>query len=93
FSARALAPEALAEAMRADGRAWLAVGDGTVEFTEVFEHGGARTAEPDSELNQVTAVEHCRLACALRPEPPERIQPEYLRLPDAEISLRTTRPQ
>jgi tRNA threonylcarbamoyladenosine biosynthesis protein TsaB len=91
FSARALAPDALAEAMRADGRAWLAVGDGTVEFREVLEHAGARIPEPDSELNRVSAVEHCRLATALRPEPPEHIQPEYLRLPDAEISLRTHR--
>jgi tRNA threonylcarbamoyladenosine biosynthesis protein TsaB len=91
FSARALAPDALAEAMRGDGRAWLAVGDGTVEFREVLEHAGARIPEPDSELNRVSAVEHCRLATALRPEPPEHIQPEYLRLPDAEISLRTPR--
>jgi tRNA threonylcarbamoyladenosine biosynthesis protein TsaB len=93
LSARALAPDALAQAMRADGRAWLAVGDGAVEFREVLEHAGARIPGPDSELHRVSAVEHCRLATALRPEPPERIQPEYLRLPDAEISLRTARQQ
>ncbi len=93
FRPRALAPEALAEAMREDGRAWLVVGDGAVEFRAALEHAGARIPEPDSELNRVSAVEHCRLACALRPEPPEGIQPEYLRLPDAEISLRTARQQ
>jgi tRNA threonylcarbamoyladenosine biosynthesis protein TsaB len=93
FSARALAPDALAQAMRAGGGAWLAVGDGAVEFREVLEHAGARIPGPDSELHRVSAVEHCRLATALRPEPPERIQPEYLRLPDAEISLRTAREQ
>jgi tRNA threonylcarbamoyladenosine biosynthesis protein TsaB len=91
FSARALAPDALAQAIRAGGGAWLAVGDGAVEFREVLEHAGARIPGPDSELHRVSAVEHCRLATALRPEPPERIQPEYLRLPDAEISLRTAR--
>jgi tRNA threonylcarbamoyladenosine biosynthesis protein TsaB len=93
FSPRALAPDALAEAMRADGRTWVAVGDGAVEFRAALEHAGARIPEPDSELNRVSAVEHCRLAVGLRPEPPEAIQPEYLRLPDAEISLRTARQQ
>jgi tRNA threonylcarbamoyladenosine biosynthesis protein TsaB len=93
LSPRALAPEALAAAIRADGRAWLAVGDGAVEFREALEHAGARIPEPDSGLNRVSAVEHCRLAFGLRPESPESIQPEYLRLPDAEISLRTARQQ
>jgi tRNA threonylcarbamoyladenosine biosynthesis protein TsaB len=88
---RALAPDALAEAMRSDGRPWLAVGDGAVEFRVALEHVGARIPEPDSELNRVSAIGHCRLALGLRPEPPEGIQPEYLRLPDAEITLRTAR--
>jgi tRNA threonylcarbamoyladenosine biosynthesis protein TsaB len=88
---RALAPDALAEAMRSDGRAWLAVGDGAVEFRVALEHVGARIPEQDSELNRVSAIGHCRLALGLRPEPPEGIQPEYLRLPDAEITLRTAR--
>ena len=88
---RALAPDALAEVMRSDGRGWLAVGDGAVEFRAALEHVGARIPEPDSELNRVSAIGHCRLALGLRPEPPEGIQPEYLRLPDAEITLRTAR--
>jgi tRNA threonylcarbamoyladenosine biosynthesis protein TsaB len=93
LSPRALAPGALAEVMRGDGRAWLAAGDGAVEFRAALEHAGARIPEPDSQLHRVSAVEHCRLAFALRPEPPEKVQPEYLRLPDAEISLRTARQQ
>jgi tRNA threonylcarbamoyladenosine biosynthesis protein TsaB len=88
---RALAPEALAGAIRSDGRPWLAVGDGAVEFRTALEHVGARIPEPDSELNRVSAIEHCRLALGLGSEPPEGIQPEYLRLPDAEITLRTAR--
>jgi tRNA threonylcarbamoyladenosine biosynthesis protein TsaB len=90
---RALAPETLAEAMRSDGRAWLAVGDGAVEFREALEPSGARIPGPQSEPNRVSAVEHCRLALDLQPESPEAIQPEYLRLPDAEITLRATRQQ
>jgi len=93
LSPRALSPDALAEAMRSDGRAWLAAGDGAVEFRAALEHAGARIPEPDSQLHRVSAVEHCRLAFALRPEPPEKVQPEYLRLPDAEITLRTARQQ
>jgi hypothetical protein len=79
--------------MRAHGATWLAVGDGAVEFAAALEHAGARIPEPESRLHRVSAVEHCRLATALRPEPPEGIQPEYLRLPDAEINLRTARQQ
>jgi tRNA threonylcarbamoyladenosine biosynthesis protein TsaB len=88
---RALAPDALAQALRSDRRAWLAVGDGAVEFRAALEHVGARIPEPDSELHRVSAIEHCRLALGLRPEPPEGVQPEYLRLPDAEIALRSAR--
>ncbi|HEY1714584.1 MAG TPA: tRNA (adenosine(37)-N6)-threonylcarbamoyltransferase complex dimerization subunit type 1 TsaB [Solirubrobacteraceae bacterium] len=91
LSPRALAPDALAQAMGSDGRAWLAVGDGAVEFRQALEHVGARIPEPDSELNRVSAIEHCRLALGLVPEPPEGVQPEYLRLPDAEITLRSAR--
>lgn len=88
LSACALPPGALAAAMEQDGRAWLAVGDGTVEFRGALERSGARIPEPGSELHRVSAVEHCQLAWGLRPEPPENVQPEYLRLPDAEITLR-----
>jgi tRNA threonylcarbamoyladenosine biosynthesis protein TsaB len=92
-SPRALAPDALADTMGSDARAWLAVGEGAVEFRAVLEHAGAQIPEPDSDLHRVSAVEHCRLGFGLRPEPPEGIKPEYLRLPDAEISLRTARQQ
>jgi tRNA threonylcarbamoyladenosine biosynthesis protein TsaB len=89
----ALAPEALARAMRSDQRSWLAVGDGAVEFREALEHAGARIPQPDSEFNRVSAIEHCRLALALPVESPEGVRPEYLRLPDAEINLRIARQQ
>jgi tRNA threonylcarbamoyladenosine biosynthesis protein TsaB len=88
---RPLAPAALAEAMAQDGRSWLAVGDGAVEFRAALEPSGARIPERDSERNRVSAVEHCRLAAGLAPGVPEGVQPEYLRLPDAEITLRAAR--
>ncbi|MGZ4166333.1 MAG: tRNA (adenosine(37)-N6)-threonylcarbamoyltransferase complex dimerization subunit type 1 TsaB [Solirubrobacteraceae bacterium] len=88
---RAIAPEALAGAMAAAGRTWLAVGDGAVEFRAALEALGARIPDPDSGRNHVSAVQHCRLAYGLAPMEPEGVQPEYLRLPDAEITLRAAR--
>jgi tRNA threonylcarbamoyladenosine biosynthesis protein TsaB len=90
---RALSPDALADEMLDAGRSWLAVGTGAVEFRTALERSGAWIPEEDSERNRVSAVAHCRLAAGLRPEPPEGVRPEYLRLPDAEISLRAARPQ
>jgi len=87
----ALAPEALAEAMAQEGHTWVAVGDGAVEFRSAFEPSRARIPERDSECNRVSAIEHCRLAVGLAPGVPEGVQPEYLRLPDAEITLRAAR--
>jgi tRNA threonylcarbamoyladenosine biosynthesis protein TsaB len=88
---QALAPEALAERLRDDERTWLAVGDGTIEFREALERSGAWIPEEDSDRNRVDAAVHCRLAVGLRPEAPDGVRPEYLRLPDAEISLRAAR--
>ncbi len=85
---RAMAPEALAQAMHALGGGWLAVGSGALEFRQVLERSGARIPEEDSERHRVNALEHCRLAAGMRPQPSEGVRPEYLRLPDAEISLR-----
>lgn len=91
FAARAVAPEALAQALRESGLRWLAAGPGTVEFTEALATSGARMLPASSERNRVSAVAHCRLAGGLAPGPLEAVRPEYLRLPDAEISLRAAR--
>jgi tRNA threonylcarbamoyladenosine biosynthesis protein TsaB len=87
----ALTPQALAAKLREPDLRWLAVGDGAVEFRQALECSGARIPEEDSERNRVSAVEHSRLAAGLRPEPPEGVRPQYLRLPDAEISFRAAR--
>jgi tRNA threonylcarbamoyladenosine biosynthesis protein TsaB len=85
---RALAPAALAQASARLQRRWLAVGDGAVEFRAVLEPSGASIPEDNSQLHRVSAINHCRLASGLRPESPNRVRPEYLRLPDAELALR-----
>jgi tRNA threonylcarbamoyladenosine biosynthesis protein TsaB len=88
---RAVAPDTLAGELVRLGHTWLAVGDGAIEFREALERVGARIPEEDSERNRVSAVEICRLAAGLAPEPPDGVRPEYLRLPDAEISRRAAR--
>jgi tRNA threonylcarbamoyladenosine biosynthesis protein TsaB len=85
---RALAPEALAELATALRSPVLAIGDGAVEFRAVLERSVAFIPQDDSELHRVTAINHCRLACAIRGGAPAEIRPEYLRLPDAEIARR-----
>jgi hypothetical protein len=77
--------------MAQDGRTWQAVGDGAVEFRAALAPSGARIPERDSGRNRVSAIEHCRLAAGLAPGVPDGVQPEYLRLPDAEITLRAAR--
>jgi tRNA threonylcarbamoyladenosine biosynthesis protein TsaB len=88
---RAITPAALPEALSGLDRRWLAVGDGAIESREALERSGVRIPEEDSERNRVSAVEHCRLAIGVRPGPAEGVRPEYLRLPDAEISRRAAR--
>lgn len=87
----ALGPEALARASRALGPGALAVGDGAVESRAVLEACGVMIPERASSLHQVDAVHHARLAAGQDPEPEADVRPEYLRLPDAELSLRAAR--
>jgi tRNA A37 threonylcarbamoyladenosine modification protein TsaB len=89
---RALAPDALAELISQAGISPLVLGNGAVEFRSVLERSEALIPEDASELHRVTAVHHCRLARALPGGAPDDVHPEYLRLPDAEISRRTATP-
>jgi tRNA threonylcarbamoyladenosine biosynthesis protein TsaB len=84
----ALSPEALGAELSRLGRTPLAVGEGAVAFRQVLERSGAFVPDDDSELHRVTALNHCRIARELEPSDPGRVQPEYLRLPDAELARR-----
>lgn len=87
----ALAPARLADAVAALPSGWLAVGEGAVEFRTVLEHSGAAVPEDGSDLHRVSAIDHCWLAADRPPQTVEDVQPEYLRLPDAELALRARR--
>jgi len=83
-----LTPEALGAVVdRRNGDGVIAVGDGAVKFREVLERAGAYVPEDGAAVHRVSAVEHCWLAESVAaPARPAEVQPQYLRLPDAEIS-------
>lgn len=84
-----LKPEQLGDL--ASGR--LAIGDGAIKFRAVLEAAGATVPADASRLHRVSALWHCRLAETARPRPLSQIQPEYLRVPDAELSQRQSEPK
>lgn len=84
----ALAPEALADAVRTLPAGVLAVGDGALRFRAELEALGAQVPADGSPAHRVDAVVHCRLAAAADPVPRDAVLPAYLRLPDAELAYR-----
>ncbi len=84
----AIAPAALAEWLAADGRSALAVGDGAVAFREVLEGAGAVVPADWDPRHHVDAINHLRVAGDAAGGPPEAVQPDYLRIPDAELNRR-----
>lgn len=81
----AVTPEILATLVRAGS---LAVGDGAVRFRAVLEPPGARIPADGSPLHRVSASTMARLAERAEEAGSGDVTPDYLRLPDAEISLR-----
>jgi tRNA threonylcarbamoyl adenosine modification protein YeaZ len=82
-----LTPEALVEVVgERASRGVVTVGDGAVKFRELLEHAGAHVPPDDAPAHRVSAREHCRLALEQTPSTDGRVEPQYLRLPDAEVS-------
>ncbi len=84
----AATPESLAETVSELGHGCLAIGDGALAFRGVLERSGAVIPEDDSQLHRVSAINHCRLANSQVPPVRDGIRPEYVRLPDAELTRR-----
>jgi tRNA threonylcarbamoyladenosine biosynthesis protein TsaB len=89
----AVAPERLAAGLPETGERWLAVGEGAVAFRQVLERSGARVPDDGAALHRASALTHCRLATGLRPQNPNHVRPDYIRLPDAELTLRAGPPK
>lgn len=82
-----LTPEALGEvAGDGAGNGVIAVGDGALKFRSVLERAGAHVPEDAAAVHRVSAREHCRLAELAQPVADGRVEPLYLRLPDAEVA-------
>ena len=86
--ARAYSPPDLAKTIEQLGAGTLAIGEGAVEFRDVLERAGALIPDDAAAVHRVSAINHCRLAQSMPASPPDQVQPEYLRLPDAEINRR-----
>ena len=85
----AVTPEVLAGLAH---RGLLTVGDGAIRFRDVLEPRGAQVPDDGSGLHQVSALLLAELARGLAAADREGVVPEYLRLPDAELALRTRSP-
>ena len=84
----AVTPEVLAGVPKEAHPPWLAVGDGSVRFRSVLVPSGVVIPADGSPLHGVSAVAVARLAARGATRSAEAVVPDYLRLPDAEISFR-----
>jgi tRNA threonylcarbamoyladenosine biosynthesis protein TsaB len=83
FAAAALAPEALAERVRALNATPLAVGDGAIRFRDALEAAGARVPPDEDGAHRLRAEHLCRLGAEGSPTQRDALLPDYLREPDA----------
>lgn len=90
---RVASPDELpALAARPDGRGWLAVGDGALRFYEELERGGAVVPAPSDPAHRIGAAAVCGLAASAPDRGRDAVVPDYLRVPDAEITRRARTP-
>lgn len=82
----ALAPDELDNRIAGLGEAPVAAGDWALKSRSRLEAAGAVVSAPDSGLHAIDALHVCRLAREREPQPPERVEPVYVRQPDAEIA-------
>jgi tRNA threonylcarbamoyladenosine biosynthesis protein TsaB len=85
------APADVAGRLMAMGAAPLAAGDGALRFLQDLEAAGATVPAEGDPVHRIAARHLCLLAEAEAPQPPEEIEPQYLRAPDAEVWLERDR--
>jgi tRNA threonylcarbamoyladenosine biosynthesis protein TsaB len=79
----ALAPEVLAERVRAMPVAPVAVGDGAVRFRGSLEAAGAHVPPDEDGAHRLRAEHVCKLGAEGSPTDRDALLPDYLREPDA----------
>ena len=78
-------PERLAERLAELRERPLAAGDGSLRFQAELEAAGAEVLPEGEAAHRMAARHICALAADVAPVRPERIEPIYLRRPDAEL--------
>jgi tRNA threonylcarbamoyladenosine biosynthesis protein TsaB len=87
IEAAAYAPQALAEAVTAEGGPWLAVGDGALRFRADLKRAGCALPADGSAQHGVSARAICELGLRSTSQVGrEQILPDYLRQPDAVLA-------
>lgn len=84
-------PDELAERVRGLNSPCLAAGDGALRFAAELDGAGATVAPPQDPINRMAARHVCAVGEAVSEAPPDRIQPLYLRPPDAKRWLERDR--
>jgi tRNA threonylcarbamoyladenosine biosynthesis protein TsaB len=78
-------PEELATRIATLDSPPIAAGDGSLRFRRQLEDAGARVPDERDQAHRLAARHLCRLAADREPVEPRRIEPMYLRRPDAEL--------
>jgi tRNA threonylcarbamoyladenosine biosynthesis protein TsaB len=84
-------PDELAASVQELDRSPLAAGDGALRFAAELEAAGATVASPEDPMHRVAARHVCAVGETAVEAPPDRIQPLYLRPPDAKRWLERDR--
>ena len=84
-------PDQLAERLGRLDRTPLAAGDGALRFASKLEAAGVTVAPPEDPIHRLAARHVCAIGEAAVEAPPDRIQPLYLRPPDAKRWLERDR--
>jgi len=84
-------PDELTELVRGLDRPLLAAGDGALRFATELEAAGATVASPEDPIHRVAPRHVCAVGEAAVEVPADRIQPLYLRPPDAKRWLERDR--
>lgn len=79
------APEELGERLAERGAKPLAAGDGSLRFREQLEAVNVEIMPGTAPAHRIAARHLSAIAAGVEPGPPERVTPDYLRRPDAEI--------
>jgi tRNA threonylcarbamoyladenosine biosynthesis protein TsaB len=78
-------PAEIADRVRSVAATPLAAGDGALRFRRDLEQAGAEVLPEDQAAHHLSARYVCLLAEGVPPSAPDKIEPIYLRPPDAEI--------